>query len=1004
MPQPLLSIGMIVKNEIRCIEKCLKALQPLRDAIPCELVIADTGSDDGTREVIEQYADIVFDFEWIKDFAAARNAVMDRCSGQWYLSIDADEYLKPDLDELLSHLNGPSEQWPDMMSIIQRNYTKADMSDGGKDFPAWRILNMKTGLRFQGSIHETWVHFPGIKTVILTKTVVDHDGYAFVSKEDAEKKSRRNLDLLEEELRANPDDIRRINQCIESSAPFPYELQKYARRAMEVLLAHPEKIRSMYGPSMCRNAVEVAFYYKMPEFTDWLAFAEDHLKRSAYRLDIAHFGTAHYLVKKEFSQALARCNRYENAWAAIKKMPPDQLLRETQCSSLRYDGENVQKIMQLYKCRSLAFLEDYQAAADVFLKFEPDQTQLVTRGDYLRAAGQLKELESVQKKLGQLWNEILEDTSNENSAIRGTLLKDIQVILDTPSNMQWKLLKYIQGDIGIAARMQEGENLISLMNQVSDWETLHPSSILVLIREGIVLPEQFYQCSLEKRRACITYLTKRGGVSQIQSILKWEKGHDQTSYTMVQLQFAYELLIGALRMTKWKEENIGNQLVEQWHQIGERFLRQYYSAIVLENEDNWASVAPMHHYMLEYLKGYQRLVQGDELGWTSSLRKALQIAPSMKRMVEFLMEHPPETPRSRELKELAQKVKALLSQYPEDDPAVLAIKQSPIYQKVAHLLEKPRKIMPEPMYEEPTPELTSQFHELMDGCTFKDQEEAEQQIQASFDRISHANQVILTNYWKTFPLWGKDNHEVYSNIATAFYKNREKFQWMYDHLQDNQSRKVLISVLNRWRYFKPEVDGSIKETRYDDYFDRELVFCDEDEVFVDLGGYIGDTFLSYIKNYGPCKCYYCYEISKENFEKISKLVQEHSELDCRLKGAGDKADVMYLHTGNHDSANHLEKSGLETVEVVAIDEDITEPITFLKMDIEGAEQSALRGCEQHIKEDKPKLALSVYHNFEDIWKLAYMVEEWVPGYHFYLRYHGGSGWPSEITLIGLPPQ
>ena len=46
---PLLSIGMIVKNEIRCIEKCLKALQPLREAIPCELVIADTGSDDGTR-------------------------------------------------------------------------------------------------------------------------------------------------------------------------------------------------------------------------------------------------------------------------------------------------------------------------------------------------------------------------------------------------------------------------------------------------------------------------------------------------------------------------------------------------------------------------------------------------------------------------------------------------------------------------------------------------------------------------------------------------------------------------------------------------------------------------------------------------------------------------------------------------------------------------------------------------------------------------------------------
>ena len=75
MGQPLLSIAMIVKNEIRCLEKCLKALQPLREAIPCQLVIADTGSDDGTREVAERYADLLFDFEWINDFSAARNAV-----------------------------------------------------------------------------------------------------------------------------------------------------------------------------------------------------------------------------------------------------------------------------------------------------------------------------------------------------------------------------------------------------------------------------------------------------------------------------------------------------------------------------------------------------------------------------------------------------------------------------------------------------------------------------------------------------------------------------------------------------------------------------------------------------------------------------------------------------------------------------------------------------------------------------------------------------------------
>ena len=76
MTKPLLSIGMIFKNEIRCIERCLQSLQPLREAIPCELVMADTGATDGSREVAEQYADILFDFPWVNDFSAARNAVM----------------------------------------------------------------------------------------------------------------------------------------------------------------------------------------------------------------------------------------------------------------------------------------------------------------------------------------------------------------------------------------------------------------------------------------------------------------------------------------------------------------------------------------------------------------------------------------------------------------------------------------------------------------------------------------------------------------------------------------------------------------------------------------------------------------------------------------------------------------------------------------------------------------------------------------------------------------
>ena len=71
MSKPFFSIGIIFKNEIRCLERCLKSLQPLKNAIPCEIVMADTGSTDGSREIAEQYADVLFDFEWVDDFSAA---------------------------------------------------------------------------------------------------------------------------------------------------------------------------------------------------------------------------------------------------------------------------------------------------------------------------------------------------------------------------------------------------------------------------------------------------------------------------------------------------------------------------------------------------------------------------------------------------------------------------------------------------------------------------------------------------------------------------------------------------------------------------------------------------------------------------------------------------------------------------------------------------------------------------------------------------------------------
>ena len=157
MKKPFFSIGIIFKNEIRCLERCLKSLQPLRDAVSCEVVMADTGSDDGSRDVAERYADVLFDFPWIDDFATARNAVMDRCSGQWYISVDADEWLVEGVKELKEF--SQTKRLPrDFAGYHIRNFQAVGelVEDNYVDFVAVRLARLSTGVRYEGCIHEGW--------------------------------------------------------------------------------------------------------------------------------------------------------------------------------------------------------------------------------------------------------------------------------------------------------------------------------------------------------------------------------------------------------------------------------------------------------------------------------------------------------------------------------------------------------------------------------------------------------------------------------------------------------------------------------------------------------------------------------------------------------------------------------------------------------------------------------------------------------------------------------
>ncbi|MCL2697151.1 MAG: glycosyltransferase family 2 protein [Oscillospiraceae bacterium] len=201
----LLSVGMIVKNEEKHLEKCLTALKPLLDAVPSELVIADTGSTDCTVEIAKRFTDKVYHFEWVNDFSAARNFGLEKCTGEWFMFLDADEVFD-DLSEMTGFFtNRAALNKYGSMTYMVRNYHDA----GGTEWSTGtvsRAVKKLPGVRFHGAIHEHLLPYPA--PTLSLKAFVHHYGYAFETEEQAKAKKERNLTPLCAELKKKPNDVR----------------------------------------------------------------------------------------------------------------------------------------------------------------------------------------------------------------------------------------------------------------------------------------------------------------------------------------------------------------------------------------------------------------------------------------------------------------------------------------------------------------------------------------------------------------------------------------------------------------------------------------------------------------------------------------------------------------------------------------------------------------------------------------------------------------------------
>lgn len=239
------------------------------------------------------------------------------------------------------------------------------------------------------------------------------------------------------------------------------------------------------------------------------------------------------------------------------------------------------------------------------------------------------------------------------------------------------------------------------------------------------------------------------------------------------------------------------------------------------------------------------------------------------------------------------------------------------------------------------------------------------------------------------------------NTDSKWFENEiPDIQNIYDLFEDEVSQKVYVGgLVNR---IANSMSRYTWEQLYSDepqYFSQNEIKFDNNEVYVDCGAYIGDTIIEFAETvHNKYKKIFAFELDSENYSKMKKNLADYSDVICYNYGVWSKTKELEYGIGSSNNEPDAGKSIYKTedsennivqkAKVVSLDEILkNEEITFIKMDVEGAEIDALKGAANIISNQKPKLAISVYHKTSDFWQIPKLIKEFNPKYKFMLRHY-----------------
>ena len=231
-----LSFCMIAKNEERELARCFDSVRTIVN----EFIVVDTGSTDATVRIAADYGAKVISFDFTRvDFAAARNAAIEKASGRWIFMLDGDEQLAPENARKIRALLGKN----DNAGYFLERHNHASDSDVAVTDHVVRLFPNRKAYRYRGRVHETVDAsiLAGGGRLIQTDICIEHN---FVSnRESRRRKNHWYIDILKEEIAADPNDSTRLDFL----AAEYHQLEKFSEAAAvmeEIVRTRPRDARA----------------------------------------------------------------------------------------------------------------------------------------------------------------------------------------------------------------------------------------------------------------------------------------------------------------------------------------------------------------------------------------------------------------------------------------------------------------------------------------------------------------------------------------------------------------------------------------------------------------------------------------------------------------------------------------------------------------------------------------------------------------------------------------